>query len=121
MRDPPYQSITARLNTHGLVNQNDLSYRYRYGALHVVSHGVAHGVYRYRIYRCRALIGQQYRAYGYGTLIMRTTEDTPSQARALSNLNQLDAVSTFNRNLRPGRLTTLIKQPNAQSQHVIAD
>ena len=78
-------------------------------------------VYGYGAYGCRALIGQQYGAYGYGTLILRAAEDASSQARASSNLDQLDAVSAFNQNLRSGRLATLIKRPNDQLQHVVAD
>ena len=50
--------------------------------LYTESHRVVHGVYGYGAYRCRALIGQQYRAYGYGASIMCATEDTLSQARA---------------------------------------
>ena len=60
--------MAACLDAYGLANQNDLSYRRRYGALHRVSLGVSHGVvygavhgvYGYGAYRCRALIGQQY-------------------------------------------------------------
>ena len=81
--NPPYQSIAACLNAHGLANQNDLSYRRRYGALHGVSlgvshgvvHGAVHGVYGYRAYRCRALIRQQYGSLT-GRLYMQSLDQT---------------------------------------------
>ena len=47
------------------------------------------------IYAKPGSIIRRYRAYGYGALIVRAAEDTLSQARASSNLNQLNAVSAF--------------------------
>src|SRR3984885_13729882 len=73
--NPPYRSIAAHLDAHKLVNQNDLSYRHRYGALHRVSHGVIHRVYGYGAYRCRALIGQQYGSLT-GRLYTRSLDQT---------------------------------------------
>ena len=68
---PLNRSIAARLDAHGSVNQNDLSYSHRYGA----SHGVVHGVYGYGVYKCRALIGQQYGSLT-GRLYMRSLDRT---------------------------------------------